>query len=441
MKYRLILLFLIPFFATNAQNLWSKWEVVKESSNAIYNQVGMYSHLEAMVVGNGGVILTTDDGGNTWKDVSDPSLGDLRFIEVLTDTMVFVASHDAVFRTEDFGGTWNKVYENENGDILGISSMLDEFGDVRTHVYGRNGLLIASLSYGDSWYVQKTDLFDADNDDIVLYTSFFAGGDTLQVFMNRLGQFRTFTRREKFRTQDFLPEGDTLVAAQFVNHRRIQSTIGQYCLTSKQGKFYMARTDLNDDEFTEVDITCGAHVLFTGVNGEDSFLSVVVGQQGKILGRHDDRWSTIEYSTRKFEKVTDQDLNWVDVSVLKEGYNYQDKSIVTFLAVGDGVILRLRHNWNPESIGIQEIPKGMVDLSVHPNPTRGESILAFTLLNDASTNVSIYNSVGHLVASVFQGNLHDGVYQYRLPSLMKPGVYVVRVEAGSAVMNTRLVKE
>ena len=79
MKYFWIILFALPLFGQTFS-----FEKLKSNSEASFRGLDVISSKTAWVSGTGGTVLKTNDGGNTWENVSVPNniAVDFRDIEV-----------------------------------------------------------------------------------------------------------------------------------------------------------------------------------------------------------------------------------------------------------------------------------------------------------------------------------------------------------------------
>lgn len=71
------------------------------------------------------------------------------------------------------------------------------------------------------------------------------------------------------------------------------------------------------------------------------------------------------------------------------------------------------------------------DVSVYPNPFKGETTISFDLLNSDDLMVDVLDINGKVVASVFEGNLAVGKQEIKWNSNLKKGTYFVRITGTS----------
>jgi hypothetical protein len=100
-------------------------------------------------------------------------------------------------------------------------------------------------------------------------------------------------------------------------------------------------------------------------------------------------------------------------------------------------VLRLEN-----TVGVEDGPEGSEPLSLlppAPNPSTGATTLRFTLDAGADVRLAVYDVAGREVALLASGELLAGHHEVvfdgsRLPA----GVYLVRLQTGTAVATRRL---
>jgi len=93
-----------------------------------------------------------------------------------------------------------------------------------------------------------------------------------------------------------------------------------------------------------------------------------------------------------------------------------------------------------ESDGERLIPETFYVEQNYPNPFNPSTILQFGLPARAYTTVEVFNLLGQRVATVFDGLMDAGIHELRFDaSGLVTGVYLYRVQAGSAVAVKRML--
>jgi len=106
----------------------------------------------AVVVGNGGTILKTIDGGLNWTPISATS-NSLRNVYFYNSSIGYITGgNGTVLKTTDGGLTWNTINVGTTNALYGIF-----FTDVNTgYLSGLNGLILKTTNGGNSWTSQES---------------------------------------------------------------------------------------------------------------------------------------------------------------------------------------------------------------------------------------------------------------------------------------------
>jgi photosystem II stability/assembly factor-like uncharacterized protein len=145
------------------------WRKVESGTSERIFNVDMNSKGQAVAVGAFGLILSSTDGGITWKDVSpdwsdtfyDP---DMRLGGLFEPNVYGVQINDAgkvwvagelslVMISEDIGETWlvkNAGGSSENG-VSSTLSAIDVRDDGTAFAVGQEGYVLKSQDHGDTW--------------------------------------------------------------------------------------------------------------------------------------------------------------------------------------------------------------------------------------------------------------------------------------------------
>lgn len=111
---------------------------------------------EGIVAGSYGMLLLTDDGGETWKLESDrmenPEAFHLNRIRAAPDGAVFIAGESGfVYRSRDNGASWDSLEPGYEGSYHGLVIVPRNGGAYELVVYGLQGHVYSSLDQGDTW--------------------------------------------------------------------------------------------------------------------------------------------------------------------------------------------------------------------------------------------------------------------------------------------------
>ena len=99
------------------------FEKLNSNVEVSFRGLDVISRKIAWVSGTGGTVLKTNDGGNTWENISVPnsSTVDFRDIEVFdknTAIVMGISSPARFYKTKNGGKNWDLVYFNDHKDIF-----------------------------------------------------------------------------------------------------------------------------------------------------------------------------------------------------------------------------------------------------------------------------------------------------------------------------------
>jgi hypothetical protein len=92
------------------------------------------------------------------------------------------------------------------------------------------------------------------------------------------------------------------------------------------------------------------------------------------------------------------------------------------------------------SLGIDELASNL-NFNVYPNPAEDNSVIAFNLLENQKTDVTICDVVGRTVSTVYSGELPSGEHQYSIAERTKlsAGVYFVKLTVAGESFTKKLI--
>ncbi len=177
MKPILLILFLSTFIS--AQDSWF-WQNPWPQGNGL-NDVAVIDENKVIAVGHNGVILTTNDGGDSWQinyyDELNAELKSIFFFDDYTGWICGTCYTDyrlgVILKTDDGGNTWERIDILPNADLQEIQFLDKNIGWVSgTNSITRTPYLFKTENGGESWleeelsskevYTCKLHFFDQD---------------------------------------------------------------------------------------------------------------------------------------------------------------------------------------------------------------------------------------------------------------------------------------
>ena len=161
----------ILFFALFAMCLGVKaqteeygWNYLCSLGNVNINSICCISEDTVILVGSGGTIFKTTNGGATWVQKESNTTENLFSVDFLNDTLGFAVGINTILCTNDGGENWfsaeNKfdfniagcVIDNINVSSTGNSCVMLGY----KYNYGFNSILMISHDMGDTWSIDST---------------------------------------------------------------------------------------------------------------------------------------------------------------------------------------------------------------------------------------------------------------------------------------------
>lgn len=128
----------------------SSWAPLLTVSRFLHD-VGFRGASLGLAVGDGGLILRTTDGGQSWSEVESNTTGDLRTVALGDGGLAFAAGFGVALRSIDGGATWKLV---DAGDVQFLGSAAS--GANRAWLVGEGGIVRATTDGGSSWESQSS---------------------------------------------------------------------------------------------------------------------------------------------------------------------------------------------------------------------------------------------------------------------------------------------
>ena len=159
MKFVWFTLFALPAIGQSLS-----FEKLNSNVEASFRGLDVISTKTAWVSGTGGTVLKTNDGGDTWENISVPnsSTVDFRDIEVFdknTAIVMGISSPARFYKTKNGGKNWDLVYFNDHKDIFfdGMSFWSKKNGIAFSDPINGKHYLIKTNDGGETWQEISSD--------------------------------------------------------------------------------------------------------------------------------------------------------------------------------------------------------------------------------------------------------------------------------------------
>jgi photosystem II stability/assembly factor-like uncharacterized protein len=153
------------------------WTVQPKLIDSALLAIDMADDQRGVIVGQGGAIFVTTDGGKTWKRAQSDAKDRLFSVSINSQgSGVAVGEFGAYLRTRDFGQTWEKVKE-EWTTALGVEQdphlYAVDVTDKDITIAGEFGIIARSTDDGNTWHVLH-------RGDESVFNFHFAGNNRMQ---------------------------------------------------------------------------------------------------------------------------------------------------------------------------------------------------------------------------------------------------------------------
>ena len=374
------------------------WAPQSSGTSASLSDVHFVSPTTGFAVADGGLLLSTTDGGTTWSSrVLNAALDNqgLAF-NAAGSVGIIVTDAGSVWRSTDGGATWALVPTGMSDGRAAVAWGTDAV----VWVAGRDGNAAVSTDAGATWTLRPTGSAERTE-------GMAAAGAQEAWVVGRSGEIRHTANGGASWTSQ--PSG---TASDLKDIQMLDASTG-----------YIAGNDNVVLKTTNGGATW-TNVATAGVSGDglfflDAATGWVVGDVGQI-------WftSTGGASWALQASGTAQALNRVHFANASRG-----------VAVGDaGTIVRFGG-----VVAAEDGPSAGVALEIAPNPVRDRAAVTLSVPLAAQVRAVVVDALGRRVAVLHDGPLAAGTHHVALGVAALPsGVYTVHVTSGEATTRRRL---
>ena len=207
----------------STSDLGKTWQFVTLPPEILYRGLFFLDARRAFIVGDGGTLLASEDGGKTWAPRKIPSTDNLTDITFVGESGWIVGHSGLVLHTADGGRTWAR---QETKLAQGLASVF--FSDAQNGwAVGWIGVVIRTKDGGKTW--ERKDIADANWSLSAVHFSDAKNGWILGMFGQML---RTKDGGEKWELQT-MPSKNLLTCIYFDAAGRGYATVDNDVLTSQ----------------------------------------------------------------------------------------------------------------------------------------------------------------------------------------------------------------
>ncbi len=394
----------------------TSWVVQPSGSTSTFYAVKAINNNVAWVAGIGGVVLRTTNAGANWTPVGGGAIGtaDIYSIEALDANTAFVTTSPSatfIYRTTNGGASWTQVYTLAGGFINGMIMVSPTTGFAVGDPVGGKWTVLATTDGGATWARMPTEPNQVGTE---------AGWNNSFVIAGNNAWFGTNSTKV-YRTTD----------------------VGLTWTSS-------ATTTLNSYGLHFNDVTNGALVGSAGAtnystNGGTSWAAggaAGTGQGSGVSGVNGSEfWATVGTSVYY---TTNGGVTWSNAA--KNGYpgtaalwaldiTSAAGGTYGWAAGATGTIVRYRRTVTEVANGPAAVPTVYALDQNFPNPFNPSTTIRFSLPEQATVSLKIFNMLGQEVATLAEGDrsaaFHEVVWNGRnsTGAQVASGMYFYRIEA------------
>ena len=419
--------FLVFLLAVCTTELYAQqgWYAQSSGTTATLYAVSFTDAITGTVVGSGGTILRTTDGGTTWTPQRSGTTEHLRKVSFTDASRGTVVGHNGtILRTTDGGTTWT---QQSSGTTIGLTGV--SFTDANNgFVVGSfGGTILRTTDGGATWTSLSTgtvsqavwnltDIHFTDANTGTLVGSFY---DALR--SEQFGLILRTTDGGASWTSRTVGDCTGLIGVFFVD------TDAGFALSTEDEIYHTTDGGLNWTEQSTV------YVIPKGVFFADADNGFVVGgvdpppYEGRIMRTTDggETWNPQQSGTTNFLL----------------GVCFTDANTGTAVG-GFGTIFRTTTGgttWVQEK-GTSQTPNHFGLEQNYPNPFNPSTTIEFSLPRSGYVMLQVFNILGEAVATLVNEELNVGTYTTQWnASDATSGVYLYRLQANEFLDTKKLL--
>ncbi len=375
----------------------ASWTVV-ETGTVRYRGIAAKGTQNAWVVGEGGALKVSTNGGLTWASKSAGTSSDLHDVFFLTPTEGWIAGqNDVLLYSNDGGNTWSSRNSGINVGLESVVFLNSNHG----WAVGNSGRVFKTINGGVSWTVEASGVTVELND-----IFFLNGGNAWAV-----GDNGTILYRK-----------DASIPSIILQLSNMNPHVGQ--------KFEARAVD----KATGVEASRRTLAAIPAANFSVTFDNITSGSSYWV-DFYADHNGNGSYNAPPTDHAWRLEANNVSGEVILNFVHNTNFTDIQWPGTTDV---------NDES-ALTGVPAQFALEQNYPNPFNPETTIRFSLPNASQVKLEIFNMLGQRVRSLVNGQLNAGIHTAKwdgrddFGQSLSSGIYFYRIEADRFASTKRMV--
>ncbi len=425
----LILTLLFQFIISVTLLAQEDWVVLESPTGNDLYSVDFINNNKGIAVGEQGTILKTTDGGITWQSIITCITNDLRGVCFYDENhAVAVGTGGQIIVSENGGNTWASHWlPGIQWDLYAVDITPDGIGIAS----GQQSTILYTSNGGLNWSVVQEQIpgfcnaVRRYNDSITFVFGTSVGPSQIHKLVNNTidNVYQFYTYYNSTICEGTLFDGYVFDETSVITVGRVEYNFPQIL-----GSININQELENNiwDNYLTMD-----SVEFKGVD--------FIGDYGIVAGsRNTKPEKSIILETMDGGKI------WNNTYQIENTPNLRDVKMIgnmAYVVGNEGLIMKKLI----QTTGIKANDPNTTNLTVYPNPSRGDCQINFTLEAPESVCINVFDMNGRLINTPFTGNLGTGTHNIINPLTTEPGkspipgLYLIRLMAGSQTSTVKIL--
>lgn len=442
--------------STRSQVNYSDWEIVAHTgTQRNFTSIQFTDDSHGWIVGEFGTLMYTSDAGLSWEEYYfGPSidLNDVYFLDNSTGFVVGTVSIGAytkgiAFKTIDGGQHWDISYRSESSMLINAISFSDNqngfISGCNISPQGSTGVILRTSDGGLNWNPISINHLLVEIDNISFNTSeaqsrTIEGWATGRMFVGP-SEVSVILQSEN----DGYNWNTVVNTGAETNLSDINFCSSQYGIAVGDNGSIMTTKDAGKRWITQYIRDYKFNASLSGENNN----ALIIGEQGMIFSTEDNGRNWMQEYTLSNADLnaiceTPNGLLWI---VGDEGTLYVKRPQIIDENLGESPVAKENHFKDGISEEVfnhdtEKIAEPLERHKIFPNPSSGQTTIAFELSQESHIKLDVYSINGQLVRTIVNQVFGEGSHNATLDAnSLSSGMYTYILKAGNHIKNGKLI--